>query len=138
MNPDPKFQTAIAQQVIWKNPAIRRFAISLVRHALEQSDRFTTDIVPDADRLDDHGQPLGTGIAGSVIELLKNANLIQPVGHTGMDGAWYALRKKSNRPDRKGAWVCVYRLSNPALARSFLERHGGETVAVPRQAELAV
>jgi Tfp pilus assembly protein PilW len=118
MNPDPKFQQAIAQEIVWKHPELQRFAVELMQRALKQGGHFTTDIVPDEVRGDGHG------IAGSVIELLKNAGLIQPVGHTDPRGQWYALRTKSTRPDRKSAWLCVYQLTNPALAQSFLARHG--------------
>ena len=117
MNPDPQFQTAIAQEIVWKNAELQRFAVALVAHALEQGGHFTTDIVPDSERGD------GTGIAGSVIELLKNANVISPVGHTHQ-GQWFALRTKSTRPDRKSAWLSVYQLTSTGAALAFLARHG--------------
>ena len=116
MNTDAQFQEAIAQEVVWKNGEMQRFAVALVRRALDAGGHFTTDIVPDTERGD------GSGIAGSVIELLKNANVIQPVGHTH-GGQWFALRTKSTRPDRKSAWLCVYQLTSPALAEAFLKRH---------------
>ena len=118
MNPDLKFQAAIAQEIVWKNPELQRFAVALVQRAVEKGGHFTTDIVPDDLRGD------GTGIAGSVIELLKNAHVIVPIGHTDASGQWYALRMKSTRPDRKSAWLCVYQLTSPARAESFLARHG--------------
>jgi hypothetical protein len=112
------FHEAIAQEVVWKNDEIRRFAVNLVRRALAQGGHFTTDIVPDTER------GSGPGIAGSVIELLKNANVIQPVGYTAPNGTWYALRCKSTRPDRKSAWLSVYQLTSAGMAESFLARHG--------------
>ena len=127
MNPELQFQAAIAQEVVWKNDELKRFAVSLVRHALELDGgraTFTTDIVPEEDRGGVNGSPAGSGIAGSVVELLKNANLIVPVGHKNAAGQWFALRQRSTRPDRKGAWLCAYQLTNPALARAFLQRHG--------------
>ena len=129
MNPDTKFQEAIAQEIVWKNPELQRFAVVLVQKALAAGGHFTTDIVPDEQR----GE--GTGIAGSVVELLKNANVIRPVGHTHL-GQWFALRTKSTRPDRKSAWLCVYQLTSPALAESFLKRHG--VLTAPVQAELTL
>ncbi len=117
MNPDPQFQEAIAQEIVWKNAELQRFAVHLVSLALDKGGYFTTDIVPDEMRGD------GPGIAGSVIELLKNANVIQPVGHTH-NGQWVALRTKSTRPDRKSAWLSVYQLTSPAMAQAFLKRHG--------------
>jgi len=134
MNPDPKFHAAIDQEIVWKHPELQRFAVALVRHALSPSPggegrgeggTFTTDIVPDAER------GTGQGIAGSVVELLKNANVIQPVGHMS-GGEWYALRVKSSRPDRKSAWLNVYKLTNRGLAEAFLRRHGS-AVARPQQ-----
>ena len=117
MNTDPQFQAAIAQEIVLKNPELQRFAVELVRRALPAGGHFTTDLVPDEIRGDGHG------IAGSVVELLKNAGVIQPVGHTH-NGQWFALRTKSTRPDRKSAWLCVYQLTSHALAQAFLARHG--------------
>ncbi len=128
MNSDPKFNAAIAQEIAWKNHELQRFAVALVRRALEKGGHFTTDIVPDDCRGD------GQGIAGSVIELLKNANVVQPVGHTHA-GQWFALRTKSTRPDRKSAWLCVYQLTSAPLAAEFLRRHG-IPAATPVQPEL--
>jgi hypothetical protein len=118
MNPDAKFQQAIAQQTIWKSVEMQRFATALVEKALAKGGHFTTDIVPD----DVRGE--GSGIAGSVVELLKNAKVIQPVGMLDSGGQWYARRTKSTRPDRKSAWLNVYQLTSHALAQEFLRRHG--------------
>jgi hypothetical protein len=128
MSADPKFNAAIAQEIAWKNSELQRFAVALVSLALKKGGHFTTDIVPDAMRGDGHG------IAGSVVELLKNANVIQPVGHTHQ-GQWFAMRTQSTRPDRKSAWLNVYQLTSPALAEAFLQRHGHPTAAT--QPELA-
>jgi hypothetical protein len=117
MSADPKFNAAIAQEIVWKNPELQRFAVNLIRAGLATGGHWTTDIVPDELR----GE--GPGIAGSVVELLKNANVIQPVGHMH-HGQWFAMRTKSTRPDRKSAWLCVYQLTSAALAEAFLARHG--------------
>lgn len=121
---------AVDQQVVWKNDEMQTFALALVQHALELlhegKTQFTTDIVPDAER----GE--GQGIAGSVVELLKNANVIQGVGHPHGEH-WYAMRVKSNRPDRKGAWLCVYQLTGAGIAEEFLRRN--EVSFQPIQAE---
>lgn len=130
MNPDAKFQAAIAQQTIWKNFEMQQFAVTLIEKALAKGGHFTTDLVPD----DCRGQ--GSGIAGSVVELLKNAKVIQPVGMLDSGGQWYALRTKSTRPDRKSAWLNVYQLTSPALAQTFLRRHG--LPPVPKQDEFAL
>ena len=130
MNPDAKFQEAIAQQTIWKNFEMQQFAVTLIEKALAKGGHFTTDIVPDDCRGD------GSGIAGSAIELLKNAKVIQPVGHLDSAGQWYALRTKSTRPDRKSAWLNVYQLTGTALAQEFLRRHG--LPPVPKQDEFAL
>ena len=126
MNADPKFNAAIAQEIVWKNPELQRFAVNLVRAAIAQGGHFTTDLVKDEDRGD------GSGIAGSVVELQKSANVISPVGHTH-HGQWFAMRCKSTRPDRKSAWLCVYQLTSVALASEFLRRHGALQTATVQQ-----
>lgn len=134
MNPNPEFQEAINCEVVWKSVEMQTFASSLISHALALDPRqplsglapseFTTDIVPDSDR-----QPIspnairGQGIAGGVIELLKSAGLIEWQGHHS-GGQFYGKRIKSNRKDRHGASLCVYKLASHALARAFLKRHG--------------
>lgn len=111
---------AVDQQVVWKNDEIGAFAVSLVRHAVEAWDRgqykFTTDIVPDAERGD------GDGIAGSVVTQLKNAGVIQAEG-VFQNQVFYAERIKSERTTTKGRWVGVYKLTSRAIAAEFLERH---------------
>jgi hypothetical protein len=126
---DAAFHAAISQEVVWKDDEIKTFAVALVKRALASGrPHFTTDIVPDSER------GTGRGIAGSVIELLKNANVIQPVGHTS-DGQWFALRVKSTRPDRKSAWISVYQLTNQGMAREFLTRHGAGSAIPLKQQE---
>lgn len=129
MSADLSFKDAIDQQIIWKNAELQGFAVELVRRALEKGGHFTTDVVPDTQRGDGHG------IAGSAVELLKTAGVIQPVGHTH-EGKWFALRTKSSRPDRKSAWLNVYQLTAPAVAQAFLARHGTGVVRPLVQAEL--
>lgn len=108
---------AIHQQIVWKNPEMRNFATGLVRHALAgERSEWTTDIVPDAERGDGHG------IAGSVVELLKNAGVIEPVGIT-QQGVWYPKREISKRPNCKSRYLCVHRLVSRALAEEFLRRN---------------
>ena len=131
MNPDPKFQTGIAQQIVWKNAEVQRFAVALISRAREAGGHWTTDLVPDAARGD------STGIAGSVVELLKNAGVIVPVGHRDANGQWFALRKKSSRPDRRSAWLCAYRLASAGMADEFLSRHG-QPKEVAVQSELMI
>ena len=120
MNTNLDFQKGIHCEIAWKNPEMQRFAVALVKKATEAGGHghFTTDIVPDAMR------GAGTGIAGSVVELLKNAGVIEPVGHTGADGLWYALRVKSKRTERNGAWLSVYRVTSGPVASAFLARNG--------------
>lgn len=112
---------AIHQQIAWKNSEMRSFAVALVRHALEQAGgEFTTDIVPDSERGD------GQGIAGSVVELLKNAGVIEPVGIT-QQGVWYPKREISKRPNCKSRYLCVHKLTSRAIAEAFLQRNGMKT-----------
>ena len=107
--------------MVWKHPEMQTFAVALVRGALARAragqDQFTTDIVADTVRGD------GPGIAGSVVTLLKHANVLAPVGHTS-DGQWYPLRRKSTREGRKDAWNNVYRLTSLGMAAEFLSRNG--------------
>lgn len=120
-----EFHEAICQEVVWKSGEMRRFAVELVRRAVERSLKsgegsaggFTTDIVPSEVRGDGHG------IAGSVIELLKNANVIEPVG-INSGGKWYPERQRSTRPECKARFLCVHRLKSLAVAREFLRRNG--------------
>jgi hypothetical protein len=111
---------SVDQQVVWKNDEMLAFAVSLARHALALRDRgvfkFTTDIVPDSDRGD------GQGIAGSVVELLKNAHVIEPVG-VMFGQVWYQERIKSERPESKSRYVNVHQLCSRAAAEEFLRRN---------------
>lgn len=126
----PAPAAATDQQIIWKSPEIMRFARSLIHHAIMATyagnPHFTTDVVPDADRGD------GSGIAGSVVTMLKNASLIENVGVFSL-GKFYADRAKSERPDAKGRFVAIYKLTSPALAQEFLRRNG---VAATQQGQL--
>ena len=121
MNPDQNFQQAIHAEIVWKTPEVQKFAVALIRHALHLSattgHHFTTDIVPDSER------GTGTGIAGTVIELLKNGNLIEAVGVV-QGGVFYPHRMKSTRKERNSAWLNVYRLKSVPLAQEFLRRNG--------------
>lgn len=104
-------------QVAWKNPEMRRFAVALVRAALElKGEDFTTDIVADSIRGDGHG------IAGSVTTILKDAHVIVPVGVT-QNGIFYAQRAQSTRPNAKNRYLNVYRLASPEIAGAFLRNN---------------
>lgn len=121
----PAPATAVDQQVIWKNDEMLRFAVSLVRHAVQLSHRgilkFTTDIVPDAERRDGHG------VAGSVTTMLKNAHVLEAVGIFS-NSLFYAERAKSERTQSKGRWLNVYRLVSLGIAEEFLRRNDGAFV----------
>lgn len=126
---------AVDQQVVWKNDEIARFARALVRHAVELlragTEKFTTDIVPDAER------GSGPGIAGSVVTMLKNASVIEQRGvWSGPEGdrTFYAERIKSQRGESKGRWIGVYSLCSLAVAEEFLARAG--QLNRPTQADL--
>ena len=106
--------TAINQQIAWKNPEMRRFAVALVRAALGADNaEFTTDLVADQLRGD------GTGIAGSAVTVLKDAHIIEPVGITSA-GTWYAARRQSERPGAKSRYLNIYKLTSRPLALAFL------------------
>ena len=91
--------------------------------------RFSTDDVPEADH------PKSSGIAGSVIEKLKNASLIEACGHLH-EGEWCADRIRSFRPSAKGRWIGTYKLCSLALGNAFLERNA--VAVVRKQAELTL
>ncbi len=115
-----KFHVAIDQQDIWKPGEMRDFAVALVSAAVTKlkggSVEFTTDDVPE----DKH--PQSHGIAGSVIEKLKNASVIEAVGvlHAGR---WYADRVRSSRPSSKGRWIGKYQLCSLTHGCEFLKRN---------------
>jgi hypothetical protein len=128
---------AVDQQVVWKNDEMLTFSISLVEHALGLLhggvNKFTTDIVPDADRGD------GDGIAGSVVTMLKNASILEQCGvWAGPAEArvFYAERKKSERDESKGRWIGVYKLCSRSVAEEFLRRNN--RTAATKQADLAI
>jgi hypothetical protein len=124
---------AVDQQVVWKNDEMLTFAISLVEHALALLhggvNKFTTDVVPGADRGD------GQGIAGSVVSMLTNASVIEPVG-VFVAQVFYQERIKSERDESKGRWVNVHRLCSRAVAEEFLRRNNRPVTA--SQADLAI
>lgn len=120
MSDDLKFHAAIHQEMAWKHPEMERFAVALVRNALSLLESgvttFTTDIVADGERGN------GPGIAGSVIEVLKHASVLEGVGMT-VGGVWYPRRERSTRAGCKSRYVGVYRLCSQSIGQSFLRRH---------------
>jgi hypothetical protein len=121
--PREKFHEAIDQQDIWKAGEMRDFAIALVSAAITKLKagqlHFTTDDVAE------EKHPASSGVAGSVIEKLKNAHVIKPVGRM-IDNQWYPERTRSTRPSRKGAWICKYELCSLHNGCEFLERNAVE------------
>jgi len=112
---------------------VQRFASELVRQALAlngDGPNFTTDIVPDTAR------GTGKGIAGSVVNLLTVAHVIEPVGITGVDGTWYQHRVKSKRESCKARFLDVHRLASVGAAREFLRRNGVAVLETAVQEEL--
>ncbi len=119
------FDAAIKQQFAWKNSEVRAFAIALITHALELlhagTNRFTTDIVTDEERtaaaklVDEPG----TGIAGSVINMLLAAHVIEPFGHHH-GGKFYHEKELSRRESRNVTRIGVYQLMGSGIARQFL------------------
>jgi RNase P/RNase MRP subunit p29 len=121
--PREKFHAAIDQQDIWKPGEMRDFAIALVSAAVLKLKagqiHFTTDDVAE------EKHPQSAGIAGSVIEKLKNASVIQAVGVTHA-GKWYADRVRSTRPTSKGRWIGKYELCSLHNGSEFLARNAVE------------
>jgi len=116
----PQFHAAIDQMDIWKNAEVKAFAVALVAAAVMKLKagtlHFTTDDVAE----DQH--PASPGIAGSVIEKLKNASVIEPVGVMHAD-KWYADRIRSTRPTSKGRWIGKYQLCSLHNGCEFLRRN---------------
>jgi len=121
--PREQFHQAIDQQDIWKPGEMRSFAIAVVAagiHALKMGRlKFSTDDVSETDH------PQSPGIAGSVIEKLKNAHVIESVGVVVGD-KFYPDRIRSNRPNRKSAYIGLYKLCSLNIANEFLARNGRE------------
>ena len=57
-----------------------------------------------------------------MIEKLKNASVIKPVGVTHAD-KWYADRVRSIRPTSKGRWIGKYELCSLHNGCEFLARN---------------
>lgn len=121
----PAPQTSVAQLNTWKHPEMRHFAVCLIRHALARLNagniHFTTDCVPDAERVLD-GSPIATNIPGNVITQLKQAHVIRAVGVI-VEGKFYADSEKSSRGDAKTRPVDKYELVTRANAEEFLRRN---------------
>jgi len=73
--------------------------------------------------VDDAVRGSGTGIAGSVVQILKSATVIEPCGVT-VAGKFYADKVISRREGRNAAYIGVYKLVSESIAREFLRRHG--------------
>jgi hypothetical protein len=118
----PAPQVESNQQIIWKNDEVKAFSLALIRHAIESlNPHFTTDIVPDSER------GAGPGIPGTVTTMLKHAGIIEPIG-VWQNRIWFAHRIISERPDAKGRFLNVYKLTSIQLAREFLRRYGSESL----------
>jgi hypothetical protein len=117
---------AIMQEVVWKNDEVMGFAVSLVKRALEKlkvgATQFTTDIVPDSERVVPGRGSAGHGIAGSVATMLQTAHVIEPLGHW-QDKIWYPLKLKSERSTAKARYIQAYRLTCREFAEKFLQRN---------------
>lgn len=107
----------MCQQVAWKCGAVIAFAVHLVRVGLD-TPHFGTDDVPD------HLQPDGSGIAGSTVEMLRNAHVIRNWYGSDAEQGVVAGRRRSRRKEANGRKVDVYELCSRGAAVEFLRRHG--------------
>ena len=90
------------------------------------AEMFTCDIVPD------WAQPKnGPGLAGSAVNMLVSAHVIDPVLVGSDMTGWTQLRRRSARPTRNGAAVTVYRLASVGMTEAFLRANGA--AVEPRQ-----
>lgn len=130
--PREQFHAAIDQQDIWKPGEMRDFAVALVAAAVRKLAAgeiyFTTDDVPE----DRH--PQSPGIAGSVIEKLKNASVIEACGHFH-EGVWCPDRVRSKRLKANGRWIGKYQLCSLHNGGEFLRRNAVEIIG--QQLELS-
>jgi len=110
---------ALINEWTWKTPAMRDMTLAVCRLAIQGGDFSAMDLA-------DHGAEShgGTGIAGSVFGSLAKAEIIEPAGTFGQDGAFYQRRVRNACGNPIGVWRC----KNGALARALIRRHAPQTV----------
>ena len=108
---------AISQQVVWRSPALRDYAVALLGAWMELYSNgvrvFGASDVPE-------DQQPGGGIPGNVHHLLSRAEVISPAWIPGVEGQ--ILRRMSKRPKRKDAAENCYRL-HYEMAAEWLRRN---------------
>ena len=126
------FPKARDQQQAFKHSEITGYAAAFIRRALSLYNEGVSYCGSD----DIEVAVSGSGIAGSAITMLINANVIvQHHGcHPDADPPVSHGRRKSKRKERNGAWVGTYEINSFAIAQSFLRANGGNVE--DRQGEL--
>ena len=107
----------LSQLAAWKPGEVAAFAVQLVRVGLNRP-HFGTDDVPE------HLQPVSHGVAGSTVEMLRNAHVIRNWYGSDPASGVVAGRRRSRRAAANGRKVDVYELCSRGVAVEFLRRHG--------------
>ena len=110
----PELTDAAINAWTWKTPAMRDMTLAVCRLALERSN-FSANDLP----IHGEGEHGGSGIAGTVFGQLVKAEILEPVGAFGIDGAFYPRTIHNSKGNRIGVW----RLRNSHLARALIKRH---------------
>lgn len=104
---------ATLREWAYKTPAMRSMIVHVLSAALRKPEFSAMDLPVHGET--EHGGP---GIAGTVIRQLIKDGIISRVGT--FDGPHFCPRVIRNAG---GNNIGVYRLANPSLARTLLERH---------------
>ena len=120
---------AICKQVIWKNTELQSFAVAVVRRAIELYRQgvyvFASDDVPLA--------PLGNGTSGSVMQVLRVANVIKHFRGNIEPDTWGGFRPSKRKASNR-ALIATYVLTSMTVAETFLRRNGA--IVEPEQLEM--
>lgn len=112
---DQAINEATLREWAYKTPAMRQMIIHVLTAALRGGEFSAMDLPIHGET--EHGGP---GIAGTVIRQLIQDGILARVGT--WDGPHFCPRVIKNAG---GNNIGVYRIANPALARTLLERQSG-------------
>lgn len=130
MSTDAALSEATVREWTWKPGPTRDMLVAVLRLALRVgvNGEFSALDLP-CRGADEQG---GTGIAGSVFRLLREAGILARHGRW-LDTTFYptTILNAGGNP------IGVYRLANPGLARALLERHSPGETKKQEQKEMA-
>lgn len=130
---DMAFSAARDQVATWKSEEAKRFSLALVQTGLDLYERGVPYVGPDD--VPEDCMPHGSRVAGCEVARLLNAHVIDPFFGTVPEDGVHGGRRRSKRPSRNAAKVCLYKLRSLSVAEAFLMRHG--RVARERQMVMA-